>query len=49
MHTPLLSENLKGMDHSKDLGIDGRIILERILEKQGRKLWTGFMWLRTGR
>jgi hypothetical protein len=24
------SENLKGADHMKDLGVDGRIILERI-------------------
>jgi hypothetical protein len=29
------------------LGIPGRIILEWILEKYGRKLWTGFVWLRT--
>jgi hypothetical protein len=31
-----------------DLGVDGRIILERILWKQCGKLWTGFNWLRTG-
>jgi hypothetical protein len=29
----LLSENPKGRDHSVDLGVDGRIILEWILEK----------------
>jgi hypothetical protein len=34
-------------DHSEDLGIDGRIILKRILDNV-RKLWTGFIWLRTG-
>jgi hypothetical protein len=33
-------------DHSKDLGIDGRIILELILRKQGENLWTTFFWLR---
>jgi len=26
-------ENLKGRDNSEDLGVDGRIILEWILEK----------------
>jgi hypothetical protein len=26
-------QNLKGKDHLKDLGIDGRIILDLILEK----------------
>jgi len=26
-------ENLKGIDHSEDLGIDGKIILEWILGK----------------
>jgi hypothetical protein len=29
------SENLKGRDHLEDLGIDGRIISEWILEKKG--------------
>jgi hypothetical protein len=33
-----LSGNLKVRDHSEDLGEDGRIILERILEKQGGKV-----------
>jgi hypothetical protein len=42
MHT----EDLKGTFHSKGLGIEGRIILEWILEKQCGKLWTGFIWLR---
>jgi hypothetical protein len=28
--------------------VDGKIILERILRKQGGKLWTEFIWLRTG-
>jgi hypothetical protein len=32
------SENLKGRDDSEDLDIDGRIILELILEKYGGKL-----------
>jgi hypothetical protein len=27
------SENLKGRDHSEDLGVDGRIILQLFLKK----------------
>jgi hypothetical protein len=33
MHTELSSEKLKGRDHSEDLGVDGKIILEWILGK----------------
>jgi hypothetical protein len=32
-------------DHLKDLGVDGRIILEWILEKQVEKFWTRLLWL----
>jgi len=38
MHT-IISENLKGRDHSEDLGVDGQNILECMLEKWGEKLW----------
>jgi hypothetical protein len=48
MHTRFLLENLKGKDHSEDIGIDGKVILEWILGKYGRKMWTGFIWLRIG-
>jgi hypothetical protein len=41
-------ENLTGRNHSDDLGVNGRIILEWILEKQGGKLRIGFIWLRIG-
>jgi len=34
MHSKFWSENLKGRDHSEDLGVDGRILLECILGKQ---------------
>jgi hypothetical protein len=47
MHTKFWLENLKGRNHSEDLGIDGRIILELILGENSRKVWTGFIWLRT--
>jgi hypothetical protein len=30
------------------IGVDGSMILEWILGKQGVKLWTGFIWLRIG-
>jgi hypothetical protein len=48
MHTKFLLENPKRRDHSKDLGADGRIILEWILEKNGAKVWTGCIWFRIG-
>jgi hypothetical protein len=35
-------ENLTGRDHSEDLGVDGRIILEWILVKKG---WEGVDWI----
>jgi hypothetical protein len=33
-------------DNSKDIGIDGSIILEWKLGKYGGKVWTGSIWLR---
>jgi hypothetical protein len=41
-------ENLKGIDHLKDLGVDGKIILECILGKQCGKLYSRCIWLRIG-
>jgi hypothetical protein len=35
-------------DHLEDLDVDGRILLEIILEKQSRKAWIGLIWLMTG-
>jgi hypothetical protein len=34
-------ENLKGRDHSEDLGIGRKITFEWILGKQGGKWWAG--------
>jgi hypothetical protein len=43
MHTKFWSENLKGRDNSEDKGVDGRIILDWMLQKYGGKVWTGFI------
>jgi hypothetical protein len=48
VHTIFWSENVKGRDHVEDLGVNGKIILERILGKEGGKVWTGSIWLRIG-
>jgi len=42
------SENMKGRDHSEDLGVNGGTILEWTLGKQDGRLWTGLIWLMTG-
>jgi hypothetical protein len=39
----MLAGKLKGRDHTKDQGVDRKIILEWILGKYGRKMWTGCM------
>jgi hypothetical protein len=48
MHTIFWLQNLKRREHSEDLGVDGKITSECILEKYGGKVWTGFIWLRIG-
>jgi len=40
--------NLKERDHLQGLGIDGKVIVEWILWKEGGKVWTGCVYLRTG-
>jgi hypothetical protein len=48
-HSPRpLDQNLKGRDHLEDLGIDGLIILEEILVKEGEEVWIGFISFRRG-
>jgi hypothetical protein len=42
MHRKFWSENLKGRDHSEDLGIDGRILLEMYLRETG---YDGVDWI----
>jgi hypothetical protein len=48
MRRKLWSANLKGKDQSEILRLDGKTILKWIIRKQGGKVWTGFVWLRTG-
>jgi hypothetical protein len=48
MHTKFWWENMKGRDYAEDLGADGKIISELILEKCGGKVWTECIWLRIG-
>jgi hypothetical protein len=43
----ILVGKTEGKSHSKNLGVDGRIILAWILRKLGGKVVTGFIWLRT--
>jgi len=32
----------------EDLGVDGRIALKCVLNKQYRKVWSGFIWIKIG-
>jgi hypothetical protein len=49
MCTKFWAENLKGRDHWEGVGVDGKIILEWILERNmvGSPC-TGFIWLGKG-
>jgi hypothetical protein len=40
--------NILKPDHLEDLGVDRKIILERILVKYSGKVWTGCIWLGIG-
>jgi hypothetical protein len=50
VHSKVWSLNLKGKDHSEALYVDGKILilLEWILGKQGRELWSEYISLRIG-
>jgi len=48
MHTKFWLEDMNGGNHLKNLGVDGKLILERILEKQDGRMWTGCIWIRIG-
>jgi hypothetical protein len=40
----ILVRNLKKRDRFEDLGVDGRIILKPLLNKQNGNVWTDFIW-----
>jgi hypothetical protein len=48
MRTRSWSENLKVREHSEDVGVDSKIILEWISGKEGGKVWIGCIWLSVG-
>jgi hypothetical protein len=48
MHIKFWQGSLKERDYFEDLGVDGRIILKRILEKWNVEECTVFIWLRVG-
>ena len=36
------------LDHFNDQGVNGRLILEWLVKKYIRRMWTGLMWFRMG-
>jgi hypothetical protein len=42
----MLVGNLKGGDHLEELSVDGKTLLEWMLEKYVEKVLIGFVWLR---
>jgi hypothetical protein len=43
---PKYYTDLERRENLEDLGVDGRIILEWILKRKFRRMWTGYFWLR---
>jgi N12 class adenine-specific DNA methylase len=43
MHKRIRRKRLNAIHHLQGLGVDGRIILKRTLEKQNRKAWNRFI------
>jgi len=43
-----LWENPKEQDHLDDMGVNGRIMLKKFLNKKDGIAWTRVIWLRTG-
>jgi hypothetical protein len=44
----IFNGNPEGKNNSEDLGVDGMIILEWILEKQIARVWNEYIWLKIG-
>jgi hypothetical protein len=45
VHTGFWWGNLKGRNHSENLGVDGRIILKWVFKTWDGEAWTGLIWL----
>jgi hypothetical protein len=41
------SENMKGKDHFRNLGEDGKITLKWTITEKGMRVWIKFNWLAT--
>jgi hypothetical protein len=48
MHTKFWSEDPKERDHSEDVDVGKRVILDWILKNYVVRAWSGFIWLRVG-
>jgi hypothetical protein len=48
VHTGFWWKTLRGRDHLKDPGLDGRIILSWIFREWDVGAWAGLIWLRIG-
>jgi hypothetical protein len=46
MHTGFKLRKLKERYHVDDQGVDGSVLLKRILKKSVGRAWTGLIWLR---
>jgi hypothetical protein len=47
-HTNVTYKKKEERDYFGDLGVDGRIILKRILKTWNLGVWIGIVWLRVG-
>jgi hypothetical protein len=49
MHTRCSCEIVKKIDNLEDVELDGKIILNFVLNEENGRKWTGFTWLRIWR
>jgi hypothetical protein len=48
VHTGVWWGDVTVKDHLKDLGVDGRIILQWIFMKWDGETWAGLIWIKIG-
>jgi ABC-type microcin C transport system permease subunit YejE len=44
----MLKISVENPEKKRPLGVDGRIILKRLIYKYYRRVWTGLMWTKIG-